>query len=1291
MAEGIAFSIAGKAAEYLINPIKCRLEYLFCYNRNIQNLREEVENLKNKRSNTQLLVDAAKKNAEVVGSDVLQWLEKVDNIKKDAGEILENTEKPQMGCFYKLLNVKSRYSMSRAAKKASHEVVKLQQESGFNRVGYPAPPLQMPYPQHQDSSGLGSRMSTRKEVMEALKDTEISTIGVCGMPGVGKTLMVQEIAAKVKVENLFDEVVMAVVSQDQDLIKLQDQIADALGLTIPEKSNTIVRAERLYKRLMHDEGKILLVLDDVWQELDLHTVGIPLQGERRGFKVLLTSRFTGVCSNMGAQKIFEVKVLPKQEAWFLFKEAAGIPDDDTGVKCIAQEVAEECRGLPLAIVVVGKALRNKEEHAWNDALQQLRNSSVTNIRGMHDLVYSRIEWSYNYLESEEAKSLLLVCSLFPEDYNVPIETLVRYGKGLQLLNDTETLSATRDRVNTITDDLKSCYLMLPGKEECVKLHDVVRDVCLSIASKDEHVYKVRHSGLKEWPHNIKYKPCAAISFTFDELSQIPGDLECPKLKFLSLICQSCKLSLPKNFFEGIKELEVLVFEKMSVELSSSLQLLTSLRTLCLDHCTLTTNLSIIGSLRRLEILSFYGSQLLEFPIEIAQLRELKSLDLRFEKGPYPLPPGVLAGLLKLEELYLGAYFQAWWDEEGDEESAKGYVREISSLKFLSTFQICTHDSQLLLHILQGLQLEKLKRFYIVRTRKRSVGQYQFRRSLHLLDIDEKLLSEPVINALFRSTDDLFLSPRGSNNLISELDEDGCANVKKLTLWSCGYKYLIDSTEFVPRSAFSNLELLILDDLRNLTEICHGNVPNESFGRLQELKLEGLRSMRYLWRAPIKPPCFGNLRTLEMSYCGSIKSLFSRAIVKFLVQLQKLDVYECEVLETVLSKEQGDKDDNRNVEFLKLEYLKLECLKSFRTFDSQIIENSSPSSTCERVPLSNTYGGELQSLFNQVMLPSMEVLDIAHLNGPLHVVSGKMQVGSLDKLRVMIVRVCENLQSIATSYSVKLLNKLELLEVYNCRALEVVFDFERLQVIGDDDVVRILPRLESLELRSLPSLKCIWIRLPRRIQAFQTLKSLTVQDCNNIWRLFSPEMAEMLVSLETLLVEKCNKMAQIIGFIPIISSSLEISSYDFNMEMIDQEYRYARNSKVVLPRLSRIELRDLEHFYTFCNLDCDLVFPSLSKLWIERCPEMRILCCRPLSAPMLRKIDLEKGQSVPFKNFDSWLQGELCDFQGACTSQQGYFSPGEDAEVPLNPPYFPDDFWPGENPLDNMPHVIPTNK
>lgn len=268
---------------------------------------------------------------------------------------------------------------------------------------------------------------------------------------------------------------------------------------------------------------------------------------------------------------------------------------------------------------------------------------------------------------------------------------------------------------------------------------------------------------------------------------------------------------------------------------------------------------------------------------------------------------------------------------------------------------------------------------------------------------------------------------------------------------------------------------------------------------------------------------------------------------------------------------------------------------------------------------------------------MEVLDIAHLNGPLHIINGTMQAGSLDKLRVMIVRVCENLWSIATSDSVYLLNKLELLEVYNCRALEMVFDFERLKVVGEDEV-RILPRLESLELKSLPGLECIWRSLPRGIQAFQSLKSVTVEDCHKILYLLSPPMAEMLVSLETLRLEKCNWVEEIIGLGPIFSPSPD-NSCDFEPlgGMVDQKNGDGRKSKVQLPRLRRLELRDLENFKTFCGHAYDLFFPSLTKLWIERCPEMRYLCHGTLSAPLLRKIDLEKGQSVPFKDFNAWLK------------------------------------------------------
>ena len=217
-----------------------------------------------------------------------------------------------------------------------------------------------------------SRTKMRSEVLEALRADKVNMIAICGMGGTGKTTMAKEVAKRAKDDKLFDEVVMAVVSQNQDLRKIQGQIAEMLGLKLVEE-NSLVRKERLIKRLM-DNKSILVILDDVWDVLDLEAVGIPYGGQHKSCKILLTSRSEEACTQMKTQKIFPIKFLSEEEAWNLFREMAGNCIDTPNLRPIAKEVVKECGGLPVAIVTVGRALENKSEFEWSAALQQLKNA-----------------------------------------------------------------------------------------------------------------------------------------------------------------------------------------------------------------------------------------------------------------------------------------------------------------------------------------------------------------------------------------------------------------------------------------------------------------------------------------------------------------------------------------------------------------------------------------------------------------------------------------------------------------------------------------------------------------------------------------------------------------------------------------------------------------------------------------------------------------------------------------------------------------------------------------------------
>ncbi|KAK1283276.1 Disease resistance protein [Acorus calamus] len=62
--------------------------------------------------------------------------------------------------------------------------------------------------------------------------------------------------------------------------------------------------------------------------------------------------------------------------WELFSQSSGDVVELEMIKFHAKAVARECRGLPLAIITVGNAMRKKKQpELWVDALFELRRSA----------------------------------------------------------------------------------------------------------------------------------------------------------------------------------------------------------------------------------------------------------------------------------------------------------------------------------------------------------------------------------------------------------------------------------------------------------------------------------------------------------------------------------------------------------------------------------------------------------------------------------------------------------------------------------------------------------------------------------------------------------------------------------------------------------------------------------------------------------------------------------------------------------------------------------------------------
>ncbi|TXG46651.1 hypothetical protein EZV62_011030 [Acer yangbiense] len=264
-------------------------------------------------------------------------------------------------------------------------------------------------------------------------------IGVHGMGGVGKTTLVKIVIVQAIEDKLFDAVVMVDVTENPIIKNIQAQIANELGLTL-DKESLQGRAARLYGRLKK-EKRVLVVLDNIWAELDLDVIGIPFSEEKKG--------------SVTKDRDFSVDVLSLEEAGNLFWKKINVVDSaqKSDYDSIAIEIVKYYASLPVAIATIANALKNKSLSEWNDALDQLRKSSPRHIQGMDAKVYSAINLSYDFLESEEAKSLFLLSSLHNASTDIHINYFLGFFMGLYLFQDVSTIEQGRNRLHTLINKL----------------------------------------------------------------------------------------------------------------------------------------------------------------------------------------------------------------------------------------------------------------------------------------------------------------------------------------------------------------------------------------------------------------------------------------------------------------------------------------------------------------------------------------------------------------------------------------------------------------------------------------------------------------------------------------------------------------------------------------------------------------------------------------------------------------------------------------------------------------------
>ncbi|CAA7409775.1 unnamed protein product [Spirodela intermedia] len=423
----------------------------------------------------------------------------------------------------------------------------------------------------------------------------------------------------------FDLVIWVTVSKELLIPKVQEDIAVRLGNSRPGQSQGSPFPENLEDRMNTlvrelSKKKFLLLLDDLWEKLDLGAVGVPFSSSsiRNGSKIVFTTRSEEVCIKMDAQRKVKVSFLDQARSWELFCQKLGKGEDQwdpPSVRSLAEAVAKKCGGLPITLITVGQAMASVTTRGeWEKALMDLK-MIPTEIGEMKE-VLSLPKFSFDRLKDTSARECLLYCALFSEDDDIGIIELIDYWVGEGLLHSRpypDSIDRARNRGLGVITSLKTACLLEDGevKGKHVKLHDTVREMALWITGGEgdekENVFLV-NSGERLWhvPTPERWTEVRRISLMHNEIRVLAEEPRCPKLQTLLLHFNYSHLEeIPRGFFQFMPRLCVL-------DLS-----ITKIRVLPPE----------IGSLVELRYLDLSHTHLESLPMEVGRLTKLRQLRL----------------------------------------------------------------------------------------------------------------------------------------------------------------------------------------------------------------------------------------------------------------------------------------------------------------------------------------------------------------------------------------------------------------------------------------------------------------------------------------------------------------------------------------------------------------------------------------------------------------------------------------------------------------------------------------